>query len=230
VVALTGGGPYGVAFDTSGNLYTTAYNNGAVYKWTPIGGTITAASTGSTFASGFGNVAQMAFDSSGNLYVGDVSSNVIRKITPSRVVTNFATVSSPAGLAFDTSGNLYATDQNANTISKITPAGVVSTFVSASAGLTNPYALTIDSAGNRPCLRPVNGPPARFGNPRWYVILPWADGRFAIDPLDSRSFDVGDWEDATAAIADPRTRVRRILQITHASIGSLLPSTPRSCG
>jgi sugar lactone lactonase YvrE len=105
-------------------------------------------STPSTFAS-FGSQkgpTGLAFDSAGNLYVSLNIDNTIREVTPSGVVSTFAStdLNRPKGLAFDASGNLYAS--NFNTIEKFTPAGVPSLF--ANSGLSVPLGLAFDTLGN----------------------------------------------------------------------------------
>ncbi|MGE3817822.1 MAG: FG-GAP-like repeat-containing protein [Isosphaeraceae bacterium] len=89
----------------------------------------------------------LAFDAAGNLYIANRAANNIRKVTPTGVVSTFASgLNGPAALAFDAAGNLYVANAANNTVSKVTPAGVVSTIISS--GLNLPQGLIIDSAGN----------------------------------------------------------------------------------
>ena len=69
----------------------------------------------------------IAIDGAGNLYVSDAYSR-IRKITPSGVVSTFASgLGVDANrLSIDSDGNLYVSEQN--TIRKITPDGVMTTI------------------------------------------------------------------------------------------------------
>jgi len=143
-------GPFGVAVDSSGNVYVTDANNHRIRKITPAGVVSTFAGTGTAgFADGTGNTAQfntppgVAVDSEGNVYVADSNNHRIRKITPAGVVSTFAGSGTegfengigteaqfyfPPGVAVDSSGNVYVADFSNHCIRKITPAGVVSTL------------------------------------------------------------------------------------------------------
>jgi DNA-binding beta-propeller fold protein YncE len=126
----------------------------------------------SGYLDGTGTAAQfnspygVAVDSGGNVYVADSANFVIRKITSGGVVTTLAGhagVSGTAdgtgtaaqfgsirGIASDGSGNLYVTDTTYGTVRKVVIAsGSVSTFVPASAGLSQPIGVAVDtSSGN----------------------------------------------------------------------------------
>ena len=101
--------PYGLAFDTSGNLYcTNLYDNNILKIDTDGSGTI--------FASGsiFNGPSGLVFDTSGNLYCVNYFGNNILKFDTDGSGTIFASDSIsnvsfiyPTGLAFDSSGYLY---------------------------------------------------------------------------------------------------------------------------
>lgn len=84
------GSPYGVAYDTVGNLYTTETSWNTVRMITPGGVLSTPAGNASNverFADGVGSAASFAYPSgltfaSGNAYVADNDNHCIRMISP----------------------------------------------------------------------------------------------------------------------------------------------------
>ena len=144
--------PFGVATDSSGNVYVADSINSTIRKITLAGAVTTLAGLAGTggSADGTGSAARFNFpigvatDGSGNVYVGDLFNSTIRKITPAGAVTTLAGLAgsrgsadgtgsaarfaSPQGVATDSSGNVYVADSDNNTIRKITPAGAVTTL------------------------------------------------------------------------------------------------------
>jgi VCBS repeat-containing protein len=143
--------PWGVAVDSSGNVYVVDRVNFNIRKITPGGVVTTLAGYANRKGKDDGTGTEALFDaptgaavdSSGNVYVADTLNHNIRKITPAGVVSTFAgsgTAGSadgtgtaaqfhyPCGVAVDSSGNVYVADMENHNIRKITPAGVVSTF------------------------------------------------------------------------------------------------------
>jgi uncharacterized repeat protein (TIGR03803 family) len=144
--------PYGLAFDSNGNLFVADRNNYTIRKITPDGTVSTFAGlagvTGSTDGAGssarFNWPAFPAVDRNNNVYIADQSNSTIRKITPTGTVTTLAgspgsfssgdgvgsaaRFNNPSSVAVDAGGNLYVTDNGNSTIRKITPTGTVTTF------------------------------------------------------------------------------------------------------
>jgi hypothetical protein len=130
-------GPYGLAFDSAGNLFATDYYGGAINKFTPDG-------IRSIFATGLNTPLCLAFDSAGNLFETDLWGGIINKFTPDGTRTIFATgLIWPFGLAFDSAGNLFEAEGSefGGAINKFAPDGSRSTFAT---GLNRPAFLAIE--------------------------------------------------------------------------------------
>jgi hypothetical protein len=137
--------PFGLAFDSSGNLFVV--NNspngpGNIYEFATNG-------TQGTFATGLSNPPYgLAFDRLNNLFVADNSN--IYEFTTNGTRSTFATgLNNPIGLAFDSSGNLFETDAGSGSVYKFTTNGTQSTVAS---GLNHPWDLAFDSVGELFCL------------------------------------------------------------------------------
>jgi sugar lactone lactonase YvrE len=137
--------PWGIAVDSSGNVYVSDVADTRIRKITPAGVVSTLAGKteepGSSDGAGadarFDFPTGVAVDSDGNVYVAESLNSVIRKITSAGVVTTLAGTagesgstdgtgaaarfSGPFGIAVDSSGTVYVADTNNSTIRKITP-------------------------------------------------------------------------------------------------------------
>jgi DNA-binding beta-propeller fold protein YncE len=108
--------PFGLAFDSAGNLYAADGSAQTIYKFAPNGARTVFVGP-SAFATGAFPVG-LAFDSTGNLFVStncfcDPASDTILKFAPTGVESTFATgLTNPRGLAFDSSGNLFVAESN----------------------------------------------------------------------------------------------------------------------
>ncbi len=138
--------PFGLAFNSAGNLFEADFGSGNIYEFTPGG-------TQSTFATLPANgPAQIAFDSAGNLFVSDQYDNSIVEITPEGQTNTFATgLNEPAGLAFDKAGNLFEADFGSGNIYEFTNNnGTLSSnlLIFATISIVGPDGLVFDSSGN----------------------------------------------------------------------------------
>jgi len=111
-------GGYGVAVDSSGNVYFTGGNNG-IRMWTAANSNVT-----TLVSSGLNIFQGVAVDGAGNVYIADSQNSVIKKWTAanSNVTTLVSGISSDGGLAVDGSGNVYISSWSLNTIKKWTAA------------------------------------------------------------------------------------------------------------
>ncbi len=148
--------PYGVAVDSSGNLYISDTNDQRVREVNATTGIITTiagsgASSGSIGVSGtaatscrLNHPQGLYVDSSGNVYISDSGNNLIREYTVSNqdLVTvagggstlgdggaaTSALLSAPVDVFLDSSSNIYIADQSHSRIRKVTAStGYIST-------------------------------------------------------------------------------------------------------
>jgi sugar lactone lactonase YvrE len=133
--------PYGMAVDSSGNIYVADKANDVIRKITPAGVVTTIAGTNGLVGSVDG--------------VGTAGGT--GTVTGKNVAALF---NQPSGVAIDASGNVYVADTGNNTIRKISTSGVVTTVAGTpgTAGSTDgtgpaalfssPYGVVVDSSGN----------------------------------------------------------------------------------
>lgn len=150
---------FGIAADSSGNVYVADRTNDLIRKISPGGVVTTLAGTagvagsadGPGFSATFDLPTGVAVDGFGNVYVVDAGNDTIRRITPAGVVSTLAGTAGasgsadgvgaaarfnqPTAVAVDGGGTLYVADTGNQLIRKITSAGSVSTMAgSGSAG------------------------------------------------------------------------------------------------
>jgi len=142
--------PYGVALDTSGNLYIADFGNQRVRRIGADGTITTVAGNGQTGSNGDGGPAtsaqmlsprNLAIDMAGNIYVSEFVGHSVRRIATDGTITTFAgtgvagfsgdggpavdaQLAFPAGLALDPSGSLYIVDSGNSAIRKVQAATI----------------------------------------------------------------------------------------------------------
>jgi Bacterial Ig domain/Secretion system C-terminal sorting domain len=137
--------PYGMAFDTSGNMYFADNWNNVIRRISTTGVITTVAGTGTAGYSGDAGAAtsatlnrptDVAIDKYGNLYIADQVNNVVRKVNAQGTISTFAgnhtagyigdgglaiaaELNVPADVTVDTSGKLYIADNGNFVVRKI---------------------------------------------------------------------------------------------------------------
>jgi len=145
--------PYGVAVDSTGNIYISDQNSNRIRKVDTNGIITTVAGNGDFDYTGdggpatqaaLGSPAGIALDSSGNLYIADTENSRIRKVDTNGIITTVAgngeysycgdagaatsaCLNFPTDVAFDITGNMYIADQYNDRIRKISSSGTITT-------------------------------------------------------------------------------------------------------
>jgi sugar lactone lactonase YvrE len=142
--------PWGVAVDSSGNVFIADTNNNRIRKVTSTEVISTVVGTGQSGFSGDGGAATsaqlnypqaIAVDVFGNLFIADSQNHRVRKVTPDGVIHTIAgngqsgssgdggpaiqAALSAYGVAVDLSGDVFITD--VNRIREVTPDGLIHT-------------------------------------------------------------------------------------------------------
>jgi len=166
--------PYGIALDSSGNIYVADALASSVFFYPPLArstgllneaptATISGSNSGLSYPQG------IALDSSGNIYVADNIANSVL-VYPAgsngNVAPSSATISTsmttglrwPQGIALDSSGKIYVADDGFSGVGPgsvfVYPAGgnanaaPTATISGSNTGLNTPYGIALDSSGN----------------------------------------------------------------------------------
>jgi sugar lactone lactonase YvrE len=145
--------PYGVALDTTGNMYIADSSNNRIRMVGTNGIVSTVAGKAGRGYSGDGGTATnaslnypygVALDSLGNLYIADNGNNRIRIVCTNGIIATVAgktgggysgdggaatnaSLYTPAGVAVDALGNLYIADSSNNRIRRVDANGIITT-------------------------------------------------------------------------------------------------------
>ena len=134
--------PFGVAVDSSGNVYFSDTANNVVKEYVAATGTV------QTLASGLDAPNGVALDSAGNVYIADFSDGSVKEYVAATgtVQTLASGLDAPNGVAVDSSGNVYISDLDNTVKEYVAATGMVTTLVST--GLSFPDGVAVDGAGN----------------------------------------------------------------------------------
>ncbi len=146
--------PYGVAVDSSGDVFVADTYKGAVYKIVAANGLVNASSTVNTLASGFSALRSVAVDGSGNVFVADAGGAVyeIAAGTNSAVPVGSG-FEGPTGVAVDGSGNVFVAEHGSGGAVKEIVAvngavGASSQVNTLASGFSFPRSIAVDGSGN----------------------------------------------------------------------------------
>ncbi|MGA2736652.1 MAG: SBBP repeat-containing protein [Bryobacteraceae bacterium] len=144
VVALVSSGltsPYGVAVDSSGNIYIADQGTGAIYEWNATMQQVT-----TLIASGVLSGTGVAVDGSGNVYFFQADLGLYEWIASTQQVTLLAGsgLSAPTGLAVDAYGDVYMGDSGGAVNEWSASTQQVTTLFSVGSAV----GLAVDASGN----------------------------------------------------------------------------------
>jgi sugar lactone lactonase YvrE len=139
-----GASPYGMAVDTSGNLWVCNSGGTTVSKLGPDGTLL------ATYPVGASAPFAIAFDGSGNAWITTYTTpgNVVRMAPDGTILGTTSVGTNPVGIEFDPSGNAWVSNYGDNTVSKLTPTGAFIANYSIGVNPSQASGLAIDSSGN----------------------------------------------------------------------------------
>jgi len=190
--------PYGLAFDTAGNLYVSTQDNASgvnqVVLHRPADGATTvcrvagAASALVPTACNSGTLptlskpAGLAFDPVGDLFIADSGNGCVREMTPAGafstavgLCTNDGTgssataLSSPTGLVFNQAGKLFVSDTTKSQVYEFLQPATLNLIAGLSTGTSGTYAVSQDGA---PAITvPLSSPQGISADPMGNVMV-----------------------------------------------------------
>ena len=137
--------PFGVALDSSGNIYIADAGLNAIEEWIASTQQMT-----TLVATGLNAPHGVAVDGQGNVYIADARNNAVEQWNPAtQTLTTLVSsgLNFPLGVAVDGQGNVYIADFGNNAIKQWNAATQqVTTLVGS--GLNNPTGVVVDALGN----------------------------------------------------------------------------------
>ncbi len=154
--------PYGLAFDSKGNVWVADTGGSRVEEFSNEGKYITEFGTKGSAKGQLNEPRGITFDSKGNIWVADSSNNRIQEFSSTTIGEALAVYGStgpgpdqfnnPIALTFDSKGNLWVADLGNNRLEELNSTGtymqVVGSKGSGNGQLNEPRDLTFDSKGN----------------------------------------------------------------------------------
>jgi hypothetical protein len=148
VADANGLGRFGLAVDSSGNVYFQNEFGGAIDKWTRSNNTYAIFLTGAQLPGSA--LTGIAVDGAGNIYMTAESGTLSEWVTATSNLTTLVSSGLSGisyGLAADSLGNIYIADNGSNAIKKWTAANsTLTTLISLPPG--EPVAVAVDRSGN----------------------------------------------------------------------------------
>lgn len=132
---------FGVAVDSTGNVFIADYKHQRLAKLTPDG-------TLTTLADGWDGPTGVAVDSAGNVYGSKYWLGQVVKVKPDgtqKIIADFGPNTHPDGIAVDAAGNVYIAVSLSNKVVKVSPGGKQTQI---GGTMLFPWGVAVDSAGN----------------------------------------------------------------------------------
>ncbi len=153
-------GPFGLAIDSKGNLWTVDEANSRIEEFAPEGKYLTSFGKAGTEPGELKEPKGLAIESNGDLWVAEAGNNRIQKFGPEgkpllnagKAGTGNGELKEPQALAVDKNGDIWVTDTGNNRIEEFSSEGkYLASFGKAGTGygeLKEPKGIAIDGKGN----------------------------------------------------------------------------------
>jgi sugar lactone lactonase YvrE len=189
--------PFGVAVDTSGNVYVADSGANQVLKIPAGGGTPTSIGSGLDFPTG------LAVDGNGDVFIANTFGNNIVEVPANggSQMTIGSGLSSPLGVAVDASGDVFVADTDNNRVVEVLANGAGQ--VTLGSGIFAPTGVAVDGSGDVFIAASANGFVFEIPNGGSQTVVP------SPELNDPRSVSVDKW--GNVYIAD--TGNNRIVEV-----------------